>query len=347
MENQENIGIKIVLAELSRLEDSLKEASSLARIIACVGVWQCFDKLRSEDRPFDRLKFVHTVRQAADWAPRWADKQGADSGQYPAEIGDVERFTGSLYAKSWVAYDQEEFLETTNFFEQRLRNNGVDVAFIRGARCLDAGCGGGRYAIALHNMGASFVNGIDISEEAIEDAIKRRNAYRMPEEQVTFNVGSVLALPEDWSNRFDFIISNGVLHHTVDPILGLAETFRVLKKGGSAFIYVYGSGGLHWEMVDFVRRVLYAVSDVDVRNVLHLLDLPVGKIFHIMDHWFVPNYETITREEFERRLGSAGFTQCQYLPRGLFLYDSSERLWRYPEDRDLMGEGDLRYMVKK
>ena len=157
----------------------------------------------------------------------------------------------------------------------------------------------------------------------------------------------MLSLPKDWQDSFDFIVSNGVLHHTLDPEAGLNELFRVLRPSGRAFIYVYGSGGLHWVMVDLIRRVLEGISGLDVRNVLHILDLPVGKIFHIMDHWFVPNYESITGDEFERRLLSAGFSDLQYLPRGLFLYDSSERMWRYPEDRDLMGEGDLRYLVAK
>ena len=40
-------------------------------------------------------------------------------------------------------------------------------------------------------------------------------------------------------SSLDFAYSFGVLHHTDDPIKGLREIARVLKKGSPAFIYLY------------------------------------------------------------------------------------------------------------
>lgn len=262
-------------------------------------------------------------------------------------MADVEGFTAELYAKCWTNYSNDEFAATANMFERRLRNNGVDPFSIAGKDCLDAGCGGGRFSIAMHYLGARQVTGVDLSHDAIADAQYRREVLGILPEAVEFRQSSLLELPGEWDKRFEFVCSNGVIHHTGDPVRALTEVHRVMKPSGTGFLFVYGAGGLHWLLVEWVRGALQGVYSLDVRAILHLLDLPSGRIFHIMDHWFVPNYEYITAEEYERRLLKAGFVDLFRLPRGLFLYDSSERMYLYPEDRDLFGDGELRYMVRK
>jgi len=49
----------------------------------------------------------------------------------------------------------------------------------KGKRCLDAGCGGGRYSIALASLGAKDVIGVDLSRTLIADA-RRRGPICMP-----------------------------------------------------------------------------------------------------------------------------------------------------------------------
>jgi SAM-dependent methyltransferase len=228
-----------------------------------------------------------------------------------------------------------------------LRNNNFDLRFIAGAKCLDAGCGGGRYSIALHKLGAAHVTGVDIGIEAINDAKRRRDALSISEDKIQFQNQSVLELPPEWDATFDFMVSNGVLHHTTDPKKGLHELSRVLRPGGKLFIMLYGSDSLEWALTDYLRDLLTGISEGEVRSVLSILDLPVGKIFHIMDRWFVPNYELIPAKEFEKRAKAAGFSKCIPMHRGLYLYDGSERKWRFPEDADIVGEGEIRYIVEK
>lgn len=336
-----------LLSALSRCAPQLTPLAPVSRILACLGIWQQFDKLRSADAPFDRARFLHYLEQTTRWAETCPDRVGAGVPAIGSNSDDVEAYTGNLYAQCWVAYDNPEFVETTTFFERRLRNNGIGPEIVRGRRCLDAGCGGGRFTLAMHRMGAAHVVGVDVSADAVADGERRRASLDIFPEDVEFRACSLLEMPEHWGGRYDFVCSNGVLHHTVNPRKGLAEIHRVMKPEGQGYIYVYGAGGLHWALVDWIRVRLEGVDQMQVRNLLHLLDLPAGKIFHIMDHWFVPKFETLTRAAFEDRLLDVGFRDLTYLPRGLFLYDSSERRYRYPEDADLMGDGDLRYLVRK
>lgn len=332
--------------KLHDLAPVLRPLGAMSRIIACIGLWQQFDSIRSAEGPFDRSRFGHYIEQLKCWSERNNDG-GVLNSTPEADSRSVEDYTGNLYAQCWVAYDDEQFVYTTTFFEGRLRNNGFGPKLIAGKSCLDAGCGGGRFTLAMYKMGARRVVGVDLSPDAVADGARRRDGLGISSDDVEFVSNSLLELPQEWSDCYDFVCSNGVLHHTTDPKHALSEVYRVVKPGGDAYIYVYGSGGLHWGLVDWIREILHGIDEARVRDVLHLLDLPPGKIFHIMDHWFVPNYEVLTKSAYEERLRDVGFTDLVYMPRGLFLYDSSERLYRYPEDADLMGEGDLRYMVHK
>ena len=56
---------------------------------------------------------------------------------------------------------------------QRFRDNKFDVSWFQNKQCLDAGCGGGRYSIAMQKLGAQSVVGVDITREGIEDARRR------------------------------------------------------------------------------------------------------------------------------------------------------------------------------
>jgi ubiquinone/menaquinone biosynthesis C-methylase UbiE len=98
---------------------------------------------------------------------------------------------------------------------------------------LDIGCGAGRFSdVALH-LGAKvialdFSFSIDIAKDNFLNNRKKilfiqADAYNMP-----FR-----------NNSVDYAFSIGVLHHTPNPILGVKEAYRVLRKRGEFSISVY------------------------------------------------------------------------------------------------------------
>jgi SAM-dependent methyltransferase len=110
-----------------------------------------------------------------------------------------------------------------------------------GLRVLDAGCGTGSPLVA---MALSFpearIVGIDFSETSLKKArqladrhqLKNIQFHQLPIEQV----GKL-------EQKFDFILSSGVLHHLKSPTKGLSALGEVLDSQGAISIMLYGKYG--------------------------------------------------------------------------------------------------------
>jgi len=268
------------------------------------------DDLRCREEPFDRPTFARRLDDARAVVAR---APVATTATTPAEApipSSYETYVADLYSRCWAKYDDAAFADTVQLFEERFHLNGVDLDGLRGGNCLDAGCGSGRYTMAMISTGAEHAIGLDISERAVREA--RDRATRMGYgDRTEFVQGSVTDLPAAWTNRFDFVCSNGVIHHTPDPEKAIAEILRVLKPGGMMFLMVYGTGGLFWGLVDFIRAILAPVPLDFADAWLAMAGTPVGKVFFCLDHWYTPYQERVTRTDLERRLRARGFTKLQ------------------------------------
>lgn len=109
--------------------------------------------------------------------------------------------------------------------------------FIRGldvnSLVLDIGCGPGRVLGFLARRGIRCI-GLDRSRVSLGLAIQR---YGRPGV-----VGDNLHLPF-LEGAADAIISDGVIHHTEDPLAAFTENFRLLKPGGQMYLAVYKPSG--------------------------------------------------------------------------------------------------------
>jgi len=232
---------------------------------------------------------------------------------------DVELKTGTLFGGLWPQYDDVLFKESVELFEKRWAANGEPGDFFVGKSCLDAGCGGGRYSIAMSKMGAESVVGIDLGEEGLEDA--RRRASSLVIGNIEFQRASVLALPFD-SNRFHFACCSGVLMGTPGVERGLAELHRVLKPGGSLYLLLYGEGGLYWAVNLVMRTFASVLGKAEVDRCIAAAGLRANKRRTILDDLFVPILETYSRERVEFLLRDCGFQDWRYWQAGRFDQES-------------------------
>jgi ubiquinone/menaquinone biosynthesis C-methylase UbiE len=167
----------------------------------------------------------------------------ADNNRTEALHDDVYGATFALYNK----YALSEFVEP---FRIRFRENEISPrSTFSGLRCVDAGSRGGRGGIFMLENGAAHVTATDFSARNIETTGK--NLLDFGFSNFHCQQASLEALPFD-DESFDFVWCNGVLMHTENPDGCFAELHRVLKRGGSIWLYVYGGGGIYWY---FVRRV--------------------------------------------------------------------------------------------
>jgi trans-aconitate methyltransferase len=142
-----------------------------------------------------------------------------------------------------------------------------------GERILDLGCGDGALTEKLVALGCHVV-GIDGSAEQIEAARARGlEAYVMDGQQLTF------------TNEFDAVFSNAVLHwmKRVDDVI--AGVWRALKPGGRFVAECGGAGN--------IRKIETALHTVLARR---------GIDAAVVNPWYYP-----TPEEYTRRLEARGF----------------------------------------
>ena len=97
----------------------------------------------------------------------------------------------------------------------------------------DIGCGPGRVLGFLARRGIPCV-GLDRSRVSLSLAVQR---YGRPG-----IVGDNLHLPFA-DGTADIVISDGVIHHTEDPLAAFTENYRVLKPGGRMYLAVYKPSG--------------------------------------------------------------------------------------------------------
>jgi SAM-dependent methyltransferase len=102
--------------------------------------------------------------------------------------------------------------------------------FPPGSRLLEAGCGTGKYCVALQRRGYAMT-GVDYARAGVD--VLARIAPAIP-----VAVGSVLALPFA-DGEFDGALSIGVVEHFPDgPRAALGELARVIRPGGRLFLTV-------------------------------------------------------------------------------------------------------------
>lgn len=101
---------------------------------------------------------------------------------------------------------------------------------------LEIGCGSGAdLEIFSQYQDLKKITAIDLGEN-----IKTLSKKYRERKDISILRGNALNLNFE-SNKFDVIYSFGVFHHTSDPIKCLNEAFRVLKKDGAIFLYLYGT----------------------------------------------------------------------------------------------------------
>jgi len=321
----------------------------MGRVMAAVSLFDTFDQLRSDHFPTDwsdRIRkrldnLIHLSLRITDLFD--AETPVLSSWNHPAETNEFTVRTGHVYSELWKDFNSEEYFDNTrNLLEQRFKRNNISLRGVR--QVLDDGCGGGRYSVALRSLGAAKVTGIDISKDAISLA-NRRNPF--PNNEVSFICGSVLELPFE-DKRFDFVFSNGVLHHTESTEQGLEEIYRVTSPGGQVWLYLYGGKeSLFWDTVDLCRRLLKEIPQAYTQTVMKVMGYSPGRIMHRCDFFYVPVHRRYFQSEVEAMLQEVNFSDFKRLYRGTD-HDWDEIILNNPQiDNYIFGEGEMRFLITK
>jgi ubiquinone/menaquinone biosynthesis C-methylase UbiE len=110
----------------------------------------------------------------------------------------------------------------------------VDINEIRGKKVLEIGLGYGTLSQQLMNVAEDY-SGLDIAAGPVSIVNER---LRLSDRKGGAVQGSMLQCPFP-DESFDAVVSVGCFHHTGDTQRCLDESFRVLRKGGHAYVMLY------------------------------------------------------------------------------------------------------------
>jgi SAM-dependent methyltransferase len=132
---------------------------------------------------------------------------------------------------------------------------GDDLA---GRRVLDAGCGTGQRVLGMAKRypRASFL-GVDLSPASLD--VARRLAERHALPNVAFAAADLLEM--ELGERFDVIVSTGVIHHLPDPAAGVRTLCGHLADGGVMSLWCYHPFGEFGRLAG--RELLFTLWGAD------------------------------------------------------------------------------------
>jgi SAM-dependent methyltransferase len=176
----------------------------------------------------------------------FARRHGLPSQQTAARLAATEQAeTNKTFSDKWTRFKtygfdpkHEEFL--FNWYCRKFGLKDVEelkAFYAKRCRILECGPGSGFNSRFMSEQTNGEVFALDISDAAFTTFENTRTLLNCAVVQADLMEAPFL------DNYFDFIIADGVLHHTPDTRLALEALWRKLEPGGQFFFYVYKKMG--------------------------------------------------------------------------------------------------------
>ena len=257
---------------------------------------------------------------------------------------DHEAHTEELYEAAWTHYDDDTYDHSVSLVEERLSHSGFGPEFFKDKVCFDGGCGTGRLSIAMAKAGAKKVVAVDVGGDSLSYLERVRERYRL--NQVEIVRQDVTDLSRFQSNSFDFVASNGVLHHTIQQQRGITEHFRITRGGGVFWLYLYGAGGIYWDTFDRLRPLLNEIPPRRALEILNSLQIRKGLIYAFLDNFMAPRKYYALAQVLDLLRPCGEFTYAN--AKGSSPIDDTARLLSTRWGREIYGpDGEIRIVITK
>lgn len=143
--------------------------------------------------------------------------------------------------------DKENIL---NYLENFMMYPNDNISKFKGKWILDAGCGHGLYSLNVAEAEANII-GLDITKEGVDRTFELVKDF--PNAHVI--QGDVLFNPFK-PGIFDFVFSEGVIHHTPNTRMSFHSLAELVKSDGEYSIWVYPIRSFPWEVTQkFLRSI--------------------------------------------------------------------------------------------
>ena len=205
-------------------------------------------------------------------------------------IEDIPRFVesenfASPFGLQWNTFKKAQLdsYTKTSMSEDRVRTAlQMPLESIKGLKIIEAGSGAGRFTEILLKYGA-IVYSFDLS-----NAVSANYENNMPHENLTIFQGDIENIPFK-DNFFDVSLYLGVMQHTRNFSLSLAEVARVTKDAGTISFDHYQTHIGHYTSLYLVYWML--IKQLPNNLQLKVTDFLTAMFFPI--HWIFRNYSLI------------------------------------------------------
>ena len=172
------------------------------------------------------------------------------------EQKQVQNSFGEKWTKSNFGHDQKEFEDKIKpIYLEMMGLNEDDLNIFKNKIVLEVGIGSGSSSKLWAPQSKEF-HGVDISKAVYQV----KNSLGNLVSNVVLSQSDINNLPY-LDNSFDFIVSNGVFHHTPNTKFALHNSLKKLKIGGSCIFYIYKTKSPIREFSDdYVRK---QISNLD------------------------------------------------------------------------------------
>lgn len=190
---------------------------------------------------------------------------------WPIVQGVPRLVTNDNYARSfgeeWGMFSRTQLdshTGTTISYDRFIELTQTRPEELKGKRVLECGCGMGRFIEVLAKAGADVV-GVDYSS-AVDASFSNLRDYP----NVTIIQADLFNLPFE-EGAFDFVFSNGVLHHTPDTKKALFAIAPYTKAGGVLSVWVYHKYKLYrpYQLYRYLFRRLPADAVLKMIRLYH------------------------------------------------------------------------------
>ena len=146
---------------------------------------------------------------------------------------DKKLETVSDFNKQWISFQKQQGVYADESFFFDYFGHLLNKDDLQDKIVAEIGCGNGRFVKTMANYakeasGFEPSGAVEIAKKYCEDC-NNANFYH----QSIYDV--------EIKDKYDAVFCLGVLHHLPDPLLALQKMFVMLKKGGSCYVWVYGS----------------------------------------------------------------------------------------------------------
>lgn len=210
--------------------------------------------LRADDSAFVK---EWSAKKPGPWTSRakTSSDKAASERKNQAQVQDAFAFKWKRQSDWGVKGETASFMEEWIFKKYGWNNAKTYTSFLQDKRiCLDAGAGLGREALRMAKASPkSTIVALELSA-CVEEA--KAHADRLGLTNIVFVQGDLTAPPLK-AGIFDFIFSEGVLHHTPSTHFAFQSMAGLLSKKGEIAFYIYRTKAPLREYADdYVRAQL-------------------------------------------------------------------------------------------